>query len=176
MKEGDLHMIRGIKEGREAAYAGLFDRYYKILSLFAFRYVEDLDTAKEIVQDLFVYLFEHRDSLVITTSLKSYLYHSVRNRCLNHLKHNKINQQHLDRQEPVASDENDPEAIFRETELEYRIYQVISNLPSRCRQIFRMSRMEGMKNSEIATAMNISVRTVETQISRALKTLREKLG
>jgi RNA polymerase sigma-70 factor (ECF subfamily) len=69
----------------------------------------------------------------------------------------------------------DPEALYQETELEYRVFQIVSGLPSRCKEIFTLSRVEGKKNSEIAARLKISIRTVETQISKAIKILRQKL-
>jgi len=175
LKEEELHIIQGLKAGRENAYAQLFEAYYKPLSVYAFKYVNDLETAKEIVQDLFVHIYDQRDSLVISSSLRSYLYQSVRNRSLNYLKHKKIHDGHMVILKLETDNSDDPEAVFRETELEYRIFQIISRLPSRCQTIFKMSRVEGKKNSEIAASLDISLRTVETQISKALRILREKL-
>ena len=176
MKSDEIHIIRGIKQGEENSYSLLFETYYRVLSVFASKYVTDLETAREIVQDLFVHIYENRDTLVITTSLKSYLYHSVRNRCLNHLKQLKTREKHLDMLKSEAAESLDPDALYSETELEYRVFQIVSDLPSRCQAIFIMSRVEGKKNSEIADGLKISVRTVETQISKALRILRQKLA
>ena len=169
-------MIKGIRAGRESTYAVLFDDYYRSLSVFATQYVDDLETAKEIVQDLFVSLYENRKSLVITTSLRSYLYQSIRNRCLNHLKYQKMERKHLDQAAFEQESIEDLEARIDENELEYRIFQIVTELPPKCQEIFRMSRVKGMKNHAIANHLDISIRTVETQISNALKVLREKLG
>jgi len=169
-------MIHGIRTGRENAYARLFNEYYRPLSVFASTYINDLESAKEIVQDLFVYLYENRKSLVITTSLKSYLFQSVRNRCLNYIKHLKVERKH---HQQIAHDEQSTEdlhAKIAETELEYRIFQIVSKLPPKCQEVFQMRRVNGIKNKEIADLLHISIRTVETQISNALKVLREKLG
>lgn len=135
-----------------------------------------METAKEIVQELFVALYENRKSLLITISLKSYLYQSVRNRCLNHLKHLQVDRRHMENLKLNQESSEDLEAIIEKGELEARIFQIISNLPPRCQVIFKKSRVNGMKNSEIAKHLDISKRTVETQISNALKVLREKLG
>ena len=169
-------MIKGIRAGRERAYALLFDQFYRPLSVFASTYVHDLETAKEIVQDLFVYIYENRKSLVITTSLKSYLFQSVRNRCLNHIKHMQLERKHL---QQISLDQHSTEDLhdkIAETELEHRIFQIVSELQPKCQEIFQMSRVRGMKNKEIADHLHISIRTVETQISNALKALRENLG
>lgn len=169
-------MVKEIRAGRESTYALLFDEYYRPLSVFATKYVHDLELAKEIVQDLFVNIYENRKSLVITTSLKSYLFQSVRNRCLNHLKHLQVERKFLDQITYEQESTEDPEARILETELEYRIFQIVAGLPPKCQEIFRMSRVSGLKNREIANRLYISIRTVETQISNALEVLREKLG
>jgi RNA polymerase sigma-70 factor (ECF subfamily) len=176
LKEEDHHIINGIRAGRESTYAQLFDEYYRPLSIFACKYVGDIENSCEIVQDFFVSLYENRRSLVITTSFRSYLYQAVRNRCLNHLKHNKIREKYLDQAMQVNEATDDIEARIEETELENRIFLIISELPAKCQEIFKMSRVDGLKNAEIATKLSISVRTVETQISRALKVLRDRLG
>ncbi len=150
--------------------------YYPQLTVFAKKYVEDLDIARDIVQDMFVWLYESRDSIKSIKLLKPYLFQSIKNRCLNYLKAKKIHQKHeaviLTTQSNV---ESDVERKMDEVELEEKIFQVVSGLPERCQLIFRMSRMEGKKNSEIANDLDISIRTVETQISKALKVLRNNL-
>jgi RNA polymerase sigma-70 factor (family 1) len=176
LKGDEINIIHGIKSGEERTYSHLFKSYYQVLTVFACKYVSDLEAAREIVQDLFVHIYENRDTLVITTSLKSYLYQSVRNRCLNHLKQAKIHNKHLEILKSEADRGMDPEALYNETEMEYRVFQIVSHLPSRCQAIFMMSRVEGKKNGEIAAQLNISVRTVETQISKALRILRQKLA
>ena len=176
MRSEEIHIIQGLRSGEEQTYSHLFESYYRVLSVFACRYVTDLEMAREIVQDLFVHIYENRENLVITTSLKSYLYQSVRNRCLNHLKQIKNHEKHLDALTWEVAESLDPETLYHETELEFRVFQIVSDLPSRCQEIFIMSRVDGKKNSEIASRLKVSVRTVETQISKALKVLRKRLG
>jgi len=125
---------------------------------------------------MFVWLYESRDSIKSIRSLKPYLFKSVKNRCLNYLNTKKIHQVHeamiLTSQSNV---EYDVESKMAEVELEEKIFQVVSGLPEKCQIIFRMSRVEGKRNSEIANDLDISIRTVETQISKALKVLRSVL-
>jgi len=168
-------MIKGLRSGRESAYEQLFKEYYKPLSVFASGYLEDLESGKETVQDLFVYLYEKRKTLVITTSIKSYLYQSVRNRCLNQIKHQQVRKMHQDRMKPDMQESENLEDKIRETELEHMVSKVVDQLPPQCKRIFTMSRVSGRSNSEIAEQLKITKRTVETQISNALKVLREKL-
>jgi len=168
-------MIKGLRSGRDSAYEELFKEFYKPLTVFANSYVKDLETGKEIVQDLFVHLYEKRRTLVISTSLKSYLYQSVRNRCLNHLKHQQVQKMHHDQMKPELDSTDNLEDKIRENELEHMVSKVVDQLPPRCKRIFIMSRVTGLSNGEIAEQLEISKRTVETQISNALKVLREKL-
>lgn len=175
MKNGESNIIQGISLGRESAYRELFTEYYRPLSVFALKYVGDLETAMEIVQDFFVHLFQNRESLVINTSLKSYLYQAVRNRCLNHIRKNQSRRRHLDQYMAEQEHSEDMEAKVFETELEYRIFKIVEALPPQCKNIFTLSRVKGLSNGEIAEKLQISKRTVETQISSALKTLRTRL-
>ena len=168
-------MIKGLRSGRDSAYEQLFKEYYLPLAVFAKSYVDDLETGKEMVQDLFVHLYEKRKALVITTSLKSYLYQSVRNRCLNYLKHQQVKKMHHEQMKPEKDFSNELEEQIRESELEHLVFKVVDQLPPQCKRIFNMSRVSGLSNGEIAEQLNISKRTVETQISNALKVLREKL-
>ena len=175
MTESENQIIKGIRTGNEGAFNQLFAEYYKVLSVFANKYVLDLETAKEIVQDFFVHLFESRHKLTITSSLESYLFSSVRNRCLNHLRHQKIHEKHIDVIKHTLETSVDLESKMRATELENQIYQIVLGMPAQCQNIFRMSRVEGKKNGEIANELGISIRTVETQISKALKILRKNI-
>ncbi len=175
MKDKTPHMMEGIRAGRESTYKQLFQDYYRPLTVYALKYVSDLESAKEIVQDLFVHLYENRRTITITTSLQSYLYQSVRNRCLNQIKKQLSQKKHLDQFQDEQQSFEDMEAEINKNELEHRIFQIISSLPSQCRNIFTLSRVKGLKNDEIAIQLDISKRTVETQISNALKALRSKL-
>ena len=169
-------MVKGLRAGHESTYARLFHEFYPPLTLFANRYVNDLDTARDLVQDLFVSIYENRKSLRITSSIKSYLYQSVRNRCLNHLKRIQVGKQHLEQQEEHAKTADSLEDLIYKNELEHRIFQIVSGLSPKCREVFSLSRVNGLKNPEIAEQLDLSIRTVETHISNALKILHEKLG
>ncbi|MCP4310543.1 MAG: RNA polymerase sigma-70 factor [Bacteroidetes bacterium] len=175
MKNTETNIIKGIRAGRESAFEELFNEYYRPLSVFGLKYVKDLEIAKEIVQNLFVHLYDNRQTLLITSSLESYLYQSVRNRCLNQIKQEQTHKKHLDQYQSEQDEAEDMEARLRETELEHRIFKIIESLPPQCRNIFTLSRVQGLSNAEIAEKLEISKRTVETQISNALKVLRSKL-
>lgn len=176
MKNPELQIINRLKSGDKKVFEDLFFDYYPTLTVFAKKYVGDMDTSREIVQDLFVRLYETREKINIHSSLKNYLYSAVRNRCLNHLKREKLHTEHTGNVLSIdESLENDIQAKIEQTEFEYLVWQEVSNLPDQCKRIFYLSRKEGKKNKEIAEQLGISIRTVETQISKALKRLRTNL-
>jgi RNA polymerase sigma-70 factor (family 1) len=161
----------GTNNGIEA-FEELFKKYYAPLVVYAFRYVPDKENAREIVQDFFVRFYERRDSLSIDISLKSYLYRSVYNCCINYIKQRNIQEKHI---RIMSNDRDVEESLENEIntiELQHKIYKVIESMPARCRTIFKMNRLEGIKNEEIAARLNLSKRTVETQISKAIRILK----
>ena len=169
-------LINRLRRGEEAAYEMLFNEYYQVLTMFANKYLNDLDASKEIVQDLFVSLYEKREQLDINSSLKSYLFRSTHNRCINLINAQKIRHKYAE----YASYTMDPgdtslEHEVNKTELEHLLYKAIGELPPKCQSIFKMNRFEGLTNGEIAEKLNLSKRTVETQISKALRILRVKM-
>ncbi len=164
-----------LKSGNMQSFELLFKEYYRPLVVFAMNYVRDPDMAKEIVQDFFVKFYEKRLSVFIDTSLKSYLYRSVYNGCINHISHMEMRMKHLKNiaiQSENVFDDDQVAAI----ELQNRIYACIESLPDQCRRIFKMNRLEGLKNDQIAERLKLSKRTIETQISKALKIMRKKLA
>ena len=169
-------LLKKLRLGDERAYEYLFKTYYEQLVLFAVKYVHDIELAKELVQDLIVSLFEKRSQLDITLSLKSYLYSAVRNRCLNCLNSEKIKGKYEDFVKQHANSKTDAvEEEINHNEMEVALMGAIDKLPPKCKAIFNMNRMEGLSNTEIAEKLNISKRTVETQISKALKILRSEM-
>jgi len=154
----------------------LFRTHYQPLCNYAYTFVQDRDEAEEIVQSTFLSVWEKRENLEIRTAVKPYLYAMVRNACLNVLKHEKIKQQHATIEMAVA--EKSVESVARTvmaSELETRIYEAMEKLPQQCRIIFKLSRFEELKYSEIADQLNLSVKTVENQMGKALKIMREQL-
>lgn len=164
------------KPGGIEAFEDLFKQYYAPLVAYACKYVSDVDIAREIVQDFFVKLYEKRNTLNIGISVKSYLYRSVFNCCMNYINQRNIQEKHLKNIDLERDDEENLESEMNTVELQYKIYEVIDELPPKCQRIFKMNRLDGLKNEEIAAQLNLSKRTVETQISKALKILRKKLA
>nr|WP_262899200.1 RNA polymerase sigma-70 factor [Dawidia cretensis] len=169
-------LIRHLREGHEQAFKVIFDTYYRPLTLFAMKYTGgDVEEAKEIVQEFFVRFWSKRHDVTIRFSLKTYLYAGVRNACLNVLASSKVAQRKL-RDYTVSEVSNDNALeLMLVAEQEHLLMQAIDRLPDKCRQIFYFSRMEKLSNQAIADRLQLSVKTVEAQISIALKRLREIL-
>lgn len=155
------------------AFEELFRKYFPSLMAFAGRFLPDEDDAREVVHKVFINLWEKRSMLDTSTSLKSYLFKSVHNRSLNVIRDRK---KFVGDEVPDLASEIDVEAQMEAMELEERIMKVIEGLPEKCKEVFKMSRFEGLKYNEIADKLGISVKTVENQMSKALKVLREKLA
>jgi len=155
----------------------LFRSLYKPLYRFAMSYVKADEDAREIVQDAFVTLWEKRHTLDLSKSVKSYLSTTVRNKCLNHLRDNrKFSRELLDLEnlrEEAAYEQPDN---LVEREIRDKINTSIEELPEKCREIFILSRYHHLKYQEIAGRLQISVKTVETQMSKALQHLRHRLS
>ena len=158
------------------AFEELFRSFFPGLVLFAQKYVPDQDSAKEIVHNVFLNLWEKREKVDTSSSLKSYLFTSVHNRCLNFIRDQKKFDRHESHIEHLESSEFADGTDYLEVqELELRIYDALQSLPEKCREVFTLNRFEGLKYAEIAEKLGISVKTVESQMSKALKILREKL-
>jgi RNA polymerase sigma-70 factor (family 1) len=171
-----LDLLHKLKSGDEVAYKTIFDENYPVLVAFANKYLNDLDIAKDTAQNAFVKFFEKRQSIEISSNLKAYLYKMVYNDCLNLIKSKKIKIGHFNKYSKELELTANFQDLVDETENEFRIYTAIEKLPPRCKQIILQSRIEGKKNKEIADELNISIRTVETQISKALKLIKTGLS
>lgn len=144
---------------------------------FAKKYLNDIDLAKEIVHEAFLKLWEKREEVDTSKSVKSYLYTSVYNRSLNYIRDNKKFDKTEGKTELLERAESwDSSNQMIADEIQAKITQTLDALPEKCRQIFMMSRYEELKYKEIAEKLNISIKTVETQMSKALKALRKNLA
>ncbi|MCK5066404.1 MAG: RNA polymerase sigma-70 factor [Bacteroidales bacterium] len=163
--------MEGRLEGRN--FEQLFRDYFPPLMAFARKILVDEDDAREVVHLVFIKLWEKRNEVDLSTSLKSYLFTSVHNRSLNVIRDRK---KFSSGEVPEVAGEWDVSAQIESMELEGKIREVIDSLPEKCREIFEMNRFEGLKYGEIASKLDISIKTVENQMSKALKILREQLG
>ena len=174
----DRLIAQHIKAGDKQSFELLFNRYYQPLVGFANKYLEDVQLSEETVQDFFCRYWDKRETVDIQESLKSYMYRSIRNSCLNHLRHDKIKHNH--EREAAIVGEGNPEVTVHDqlilAELDQKIMETIESLPEQCRRSFEFSRFEGLKYQEIADKMKISRKAVEANVSRALKVLRLELS
>jgi RNA polymerase sigma-70 factor, ECF subfamily len=155
----------------------LFHTHYSSLCSYANHFIKDIDASEEVVQEVMLKIWVNRDSLIITSSIRSYLFRAVRNGCMNVLKHIDIREEYkaareLDTRESQRSGED--EMIV--SELEQKIREAIDRLPLERRKVFIMSRYDGLTYNQIAEKLGISVKTVENQMGKALKTLRTELS
>jgi len=159
----------------EILIENLFKKYFAALCVFARQYVYDNDKVKDIVHDVFINIWEKGSLYENESLIKGYLFTSVKNRCFNYLRDNKKFNKSGDEAfnyEGATTDENAIEL----KELNVLINKEIDNLPDKCKEVFILSRYDEMKYAEIAEHLNISVKTVEAHMTKALKILREKLS
>lgn len=171
-KFSDQDLIKAISDSDNQAFRALFDRYYKLMLGTAINIIKDVDAAKDAVQEVFLQLWKKRDSLNINSSLESYLKRAAINRCLN-----AINREKRFEDEEVLHThvESSPDAqeILEAKDMEQIIDRALQKVPERSRIIFKMKRQEGLSLKEIAEQLDISPKTVENQITKALKILKE---
>lgn len=169
-------LIVRLKEGDQTAFELLFHFYYPGLVIYASQLTADRSEAEEIVQDFFVRFWQMHQGLIPGDSLKNYFFSSIKNRSLNFLKHKKIEEKYLKQMMELSNQHlaYKPD-LYVVSELQDTIKRGIDKLSPKCREIFIKSRIHGLKNEEIAEELNISKRTVETQISKALKIMRVEL-
>lgn len=174
ISEKDL--ILGIKQSNQKAFELVFKQYFAGLCYFARTYLNDKITAEDIVEEVFYKFWEQRSVIDITVSLKSYLYKSVQNHCLNYLKHLSVEEKYknLKQTTSVEIPENGEEITswLLAAEIEAKFESAVNTLPQQCKHIFELNRYEKMKYHEIASHLRISVKTVETQMSRAINKIR----
>lgn len=169
-------IIEKLKLGDTDSFSHIFSTYYQSMVFFAYCYIHELPAAEDIVQDVFVKLWEDHERLNVTVSLKSMLLKAVQNKCIDRLRHKKVmNDHHTYIIDHSTLYEFDTDNYILGSELDERIGKAISNLPKEFKEAFEMNRFEGLKYHEIAAKLNVSVRTVEVRISRALALLRKSL-
>jgi RNA polymerase sigma-70 factor, ECF subfamily len=153
-------------------YESIFKELFKPLCAFAMKYTGDWEESRNLVHEVFISVWEKFDSLPAGTQHRSYLFTAVRNRSLNYLRDKKkmIALENMD-----VSRYSENNTVLETAELEYEINLAIQSLPDKCRQVFEMNRLDGLKYAEIAEKLGISVKTVEAQMSKALSVLREHL-
>ncbi|MGQ0767088.1 MAG: RNA polymerase sigma-70 factor [Gemmatimonadota bacterium] len=168
-------ILSRIRAGDESAFDALFRTWYPALVRLAERMLRDPEAAEEIVQDVLLEFWRRRETLDVHTSVQAYLFQSTRNRSLNRLRHNRV-----ERRDEFDTDTL-PSRVLSDTaavehEMEIALRDAIASLPPRCRQVFELNRIQGLKYAEVADVLGVSIKAVEAQMGRALRTLRERMA
>jgi RNA polymerase sigma-70 factor (ECF subfamily) len=158
----------------EQAFRELFLEFYPALCVFAMRYITQEETARDVVQDVFFKIWKNRKSMDITVSFRNFLITSVRNHCTDYLRKQEVENRYLE-ENMLSVIHTSPEEVYTLKELETTIGEALAKLPPNVREAFEMSRFKGMTYLAIADKMEVSQKTIESYISRALKILRIEL-
>ncbi len=173
----DAELADLLKEDDPAALTEIHSRYYGLLYTHAYKRFPYREEVRDILQELFIYVWDHRKELQLTTGLPAYLYAAIRNRLLKLHRHQKIRGQYASSLQAFAEKgENTIYDQVHEKELLQMIELEIASLPAQMRLIFELSRNEDLSHNEIAERLNLSPHTVRTQVRNALRVLRKKLG
>lgn len=166
---------RAIQQQDQQAFQEFYLGNYRFFLLVSYKYLHDEGMAMEIVNDVFVTIWEDAAKIIIQSSLKAYIHRAVINRSLNALAKLKKDKQGQAELVHLPQETSESRAM-EENELKVRLYQEIDQLPEQCRKVFKLSRFEGKKKQEIADQLGLSVKTVKNHLNRALKTLHKVLG
>jgi RNA polymerase sigma-70 factor (ECF subfamily) len=167
----DLRVFEKIRSGDYKAFKLLFESYYDILCNFSLKFVDESYVADDVVQEVFINIWEKRKTLEISGSVKSYLYTAVKNRCLNRLKADKSRKLNTDYFFAQGDKVVDHSEIEQE-EFRDHLFSCIEKLPPRCKEVFIRSRFDDLKQEKIAELLDITLKTVKAQIGKALKLLK----
>jgi RNA polymerase sigma-70 factor (family 1) len=173
----DLELTRLLQSGDHEAYTEIYNRFKSVLYVHAYNKLRNTEEAKDVVQDLFVSLWNRRSTLQLTGELSSYLYQAVRNRVFRVIERQGLASNHLQSiHQFVISGNNVTDYLVREHMLRAMIEREIDALPEKMKEIFILSRKMNLSHKEIADELEISDATVKKQVNNALKILRSKLG
>lgn len=177
MRYDDRELLQLLQQGSREAYVMIYEKYQRLLFLYAYRKLNDQDEAKDVVQEVFISLWNKAHTLNPDLSIAGYLYRAVRNRAFNIFAHKEIETKYLESLDDFLSNNYESaDGLIRERQIEELILKEINALPPKMREIFELSRKAHLSYKEIAIELDLSEYTVATQIKRALKTLRIKLG
>jgi RNA polymerase sigma-70 factor (ECF subfamily) len=176
------NILKAFKDGDEKIFENIFSSYYNQIIGFCIQFVGDNDKAQSIAQEAFIKLWMNREKVEKYNGILSFLYTAAKTECLNFIRRKSVTSKYENRQLQLIEDELNREVLDRFdfnsieiSELEKLIYQSIEDLPEKCKLVFIKSRMEDKTNKEIAEELNISIKAVEANMTRALKFLRERL-
>ena len=171
----DIFLLQLIKNGDKQAFKYIFDTYFTALCRFMYLYLGNTQEAEDIASDILASIWENRKKLEIRLTFKAYLFQAAKNRCLNAIRDRKATVSLDDINGQDTPQVNVTDSLETE-ELNHLIQEAILSLPDKCREVFLKSRTNNLTNQEIAESMDISVKTVEAQITKALKQIRKFLG
>lgn len=173
----ELFILAKIKEGDIKAFEEIFLCYYSPLCWYAAGITGEVEAAEEIVEELFYVFWKDREHLQIFQSIKSYLYRATRNEALQYCQHREVRERYREYvlADNVSEQVSDPHRQLEYEELQEVIRHTLDKLPGRRLRIFEMHRMEGKKYVEIASFLSLSVKTVEAEMTKALRTLRNEI-
>lgn len=166
-------IIKGINNGNHKDFHVFYEKHYKIFCQFAFRFVNDFESSRDIVQDAFINTWDKKHTFQEITHIKSYIYKTIRNRCLNYIRNNNVSAKNKDEIEYLGRD-----SVFRNILIEEETYsficEKIESLPYMQKEVIELH-IDGLSNEEIAHRLNINVNTVRTHKLRAKKILKSDL-
>ena len=168
-------LIPLLLSGDEATFEQVYRHFLRPLHVYAINMLKDEEEAKGAVQNVFLRLWERRQTLSFSGSIQAYLYGAVYNECLNKLRHHQVKANHQQYVTHLMKDNNETSAGIELLDLKEKLQQALNELPEGCRTIFQLSRFEELKYQEIADRLSISIKTVEAQMGKALRILRVKL-
>ncbi len=172
----NINSFDAIKKGDIKSFEALFRAYYKPLLIYSQQIVNDEDEANEVVQEIFLKLWEKRNEIEIRNTVNSYLYRSVYNNSLQLLRRKKLDNKYKQYKNQQKIESINPGEEMEAIELNHKIGLILEGLPENCRKIFKMNRFQGMRYQEIADHLSISIKTVEANITKALKYFRKHLA
>lgn len=172
----DRELLHRLRQGDREAFDAIFREHYPALVGAAERIVGDRAVAEDVGQDVMLELWRRRDTVAVEDSLRAYLFRAARNRALNHLRHERMKQRTAPYAAGEASARAEAPARVAEEEIDAAVRRAVGALPERCREVFELSRGQGLRYAEIASVLGISVKTVEAQMGKALRVLRERLA
>jgi len=171
-KDIDILLFSQLKSGKEEALDFLFNKYYSKLCLFVQTYVNDPDLSEDLVTELFTNIWFKRNKIKINYSVKAYLYTSAKNSALGYIRKKKLKTESIDEINTIKlSSSQTPFSKYEQEQKDKQISIILEKIPPRSRQVFMLHRFEEMKYREISEFLNISIKTVENHISKALKIL-----
>lgn len=177
LKNTDLELLELLRSGDQAAFSEIFERYNRLLYINACKLIEDKEEARDVVQEIFIGLWENRSRIYVKSNFAGFLYTVTRNRIFDRLSHKKVEFKYLENAKKFnAVQIEGTDELLRTRQLQELIEREISFLPPKMRAIFEMSRKQLLSHKEIAGMLSVSEKTVKNQVNNVLKILRTKLG